>query len=47
MEYFSIYRVPNVIWVLVASMNLEHAAAQWWIEMAMCKNPLGITCPNP
>jgi hypothetical protein len=29
-EYFTIYRVPESIWVSVASLNLEGIASQWW-----------------
>jgi hypothetical protein len=29
-EYFTIYRVPKSIWVLVASLNLEGITSQWW-----------------
>jgi hypothetical protein len=30
LEYFSVFSVPTVMRVSVASMNLEHTAAQWW-----------------
>jgi hypothetical protein len=30
LEYFSVFSVPIVMRVSVASMNLEHTAAQWW-----------------
>jgi hypothetical protein len=30
LEYFIVFSVPTAMWVSVASMNLEHTAAQWW-----------------
>lgn len=30
LDYFTIYRVPESIWVSAATMNLEQNAAQWW-----------------
>jgi hypothetical protein len=29
-EYFTVYRIPESIWVSVASLNLENIASQWW-----------------
>lgn len=36
LEYFSVFSVPTAMWVSVASMNLEHTAAQWWQFHKMC-----------
>jgi hypothetical protein len=40
LEYFSIFSVPAAMWVSVASMNLEHTAAQWW-QFHKTRNGLG------